>query len=152
MFSALSKFTNKYRIAITVVWLAAAVIMFLFYPKISEVGVTDESQFLPQDTQSAAAARIIDQKFPSTVQAAASTGIIVVYHDTGLSEEDYADAMAIRDWLLSDSAPDAVEGVTSVFDNEALAASLISADGTTMLMPVSFSVSPLSDAGASLMV
>ena len=50
MFAKLSEFTRKYRVIIAAVWLAAAVILFLFAPKLSKVGVTDESQFLPQNT------------------------------------------------------------------------------------------------------
>ena len=59
MFTKLAEFTKKYRITITIVWLAAAVALFLVAPKISKVGVTDESQFLPQNTESAEAARLL---------------------------------------------------------------------------------------------
>ena len=66
MFTKLAEFTKKYRVIITVVWLAAAVILFLVAPKISKVGVTDESQFLPKDTESAEASNLLSEKFPST--------------------------------------------------------------------------------------
>ncbi len=147
MFAFLARFAQKFRILIILAWVGAAVALFLTAPSLADVGVTDESQFLPKDTESAEARRIIDEKFPSAQEEVASTGIIVIHNETGLTEDNYAEAMNVRDWLLLDSAPDAVESVTSVFDNEALASTLVSADNTTMLISVGFSAGALSDAG-----
>ena len=146
MFARLAKFTSRYRVVITVLWLAAAIALFLVAPTLSEVGVTDESQFLPQDTQSASARRLVNEKFPTTTETPASSGILVLYNEQGLTAVDIQEARAIRDWLVSSSAPEVVKSVTSIFDGEALRSTLLSADQTTMLMPVDFSVTPLSDA------
>ena len=62
MFTKLAEFTKKYRIYITVVWLAAAVILFLIAPKLSKVGVTNDTQFLPQDTESSKASELLKDK------------------------------------------------------------------------------------------
>lgn len=149
MFTKLSEFTGKYRIAITVVWLAVAVLLFLFSPKLSEVGVTDESQFLPQDTQSATASRLLKEKFVSTTQTSASNGIIVIYNDEGLTNNDMQEAQTIHDWLVSNSAPSEIAGVTSIYESDALRSTLISKDQTTMMIIVDFSVSSLSDGAKS---
>jgi RND superfamily putative drug exporter len=146
MFSVLSRFTSRYRIIITVVWLAAAVIFFVFSPKLSEVGVTDESQFLPQDTQSATATRLLKEKFTSPTKVPASTGIIIIYNANGLTDIDMQEAQTIHDWLVSSSAPPEIEGVTSIYENAALRSTLISTDQTAMMMIVNFSVGSLSDA------
>ena len=146
MFARLAVFAARYRIYITVFWIALAVSLFLFAPKLSEVGVTDESQFLPQDTESARARALLDEKFATGAEAPASSGTIVFYKAEGLTEADIQQTRGIRDWLLSSAAPKAVGKVTSVFDNEALRSTLLSADGTTLLMIVDFSVSPLDDA------
>jgi RND superfamily putative drug exporter len=127
--------------------LAAAITLFITAPTLSKVGVTDESQFLPQDTQSAEAHRLLNEKFPATTGAPASSALIVFYNEQGLTDTDMQQAKIIRDWLLSDSAPEVVKSVTSIFDEEALRSTLVSADQTTMLMPVGFSATPLSDAG-----
>jgi RND superfamily putative drug exporter len=144
MFAPLAKFTKKYRVAITIFWLVAAIALFIVAPTLSEVGVTDESQFLPQDTQSASARRLLDEKFP-TIDAAASSGIIVFYNEQGLTDADMREASTVHDWLVSSSAPKEVKSVTSVFDAEVLRSTLVSADQTTMLMPMDFSTPPLSD-------
>jgi putative drug exporter of the RND superfamily len=146
MYSRLAGFCMKHRVLITTVWLLAAVALFIFAPTISSVGVTDESQFLPQDTQSAAADRLVKEKFAAASEKPAkSTGLIVFYNEKGLSEADRQEASTIRDWLNSADAPDVVQKVTSVFDAAALESSLISTDGTTMLMSLDFSEPPLSD-------
>ena len=147
MFTKLSEFTRKYRIIITVIWLAAAAGLFLFAPKLSKVGVTDESQFLPQDTESSKAANLLSEKFVTTTTTSASNAIIIIYDEKGLSGADMQQAQAIHDWLVSDAAPKEIQQVTSVFDNDALKSTLISTDQTTMMMVVDFSVSSL-DAGA----
>jgi RND superfamily putative drug exporter len=149
MFSALSRFTSRYRIIITVVWLAAAVIFFIFSPKLSDVGVTDESQFLPQDTQSATASRLLKEKFTSFTEVPASTGIIIIYNANGLTDIDMQEAQTIHDWLVSSSAPPEIEGVTSIYENAALRSTLVSTDQTAMMMIVNFSVGSLSDAAKS---
>jgi RND superfamily putative drug exporter len=149
MFSALSEFTRKYRVVITVLWLVAAVVLFLFAPKLSEVGVTDESQFLPQDTQSATASRLLKGKFTSLTEVPASSGIIIIYNANGLTDSDMQGAQTIHDWLVSSSAPQEIERVTSIYENAALRSTLISTDQTTMMMIVDFSVGSLSDAAKS---
>ena len=144
MFTKLAEFTKKYRITITIVWMAAAVALFLVAPKISKVGVTDESQFLPQNTESAEAARLLKEKFVTTTTAA-STGIIIIHDVKGLTDADMKEAQAIHAWLVSNAAPREIERVTSIFENDALRSTLISTDQTTMMIVVDFSVSSLDD-------
>jgi RND superfamily putative drug exporter len=145
VFSAIAGFAQKYRIVVVIVWLAAAAALYFGAPRFSDVAVTDESQFLPQDTQSAAAAKLLKEKFATAAPASASSGIIVVYNPDGLTDVDMQESKDIRDWLVSSSAPKAVAGVTSVFDNDLLRQTLISADQTTMMMQVNFSETALSD-------
>ena len=145
MFTKLAEFTKKYRVIITVVWLAAAVILFLVAPKISKVGVTDESQFLPKDTESAEAGNLLSEKFPSTSATSGSNAVIVIHDVNGLSATDMNDAQGIYNWLMSGSAPKEITQVISIYQNAALRSTLISTDQTTMMIIVDFSVSSLSD-------
>jgi RND superfamily putative drug exporter len=151
MFSALSNFTIKYRIPIIIIWVVAAVVLFLFSPKLSEVGVTDQSQFLPQNTQSAEASKLLKEKFASST-VPSSTGIIVIYNPDGLSAVNMQEAHAIHDWLVSSAAPNNIENVVSVFENEALASELVSSDNTTMMIIIDFSTGPFSESAKSATV
>jgi putative drug exporter of the RND superfamily len=145
MFAKIAKFAQKYRIAIIVFWLVGSVALYFLAPQFSDVAVTDESQFLPQETQSSEAAKLLNEKFASSTQTYASSGTIVFYSASGLTNEDEQEAKAVRDWLLSDAAPPVVQGVTSIFDSDLLRQSLISTDGTTMLMPVYFTVDAMNE-------
>jgi len=144
MFAKLAEFTRKYRIIITAVWLAVAAILFLVAPKLSKVGVTDESQFLPTNTESTTANELLQEKFVSPTPAAPSNVILVIYDAKGLSGSDMQAAQDINTWLNSSAAPNIIQGVTSVFTNDALKATLISSDQTTMMTVVNFSVSGMS--------
>ena len=149
MFSKLAEFTRRYRAVIIAFWLIAAVVLFLFAPKLSEVGVTDESQFLPQSTQSAEAKRLLDEKFATGIETLSSSGIIIIYNAEGLTSSDMQEAQSIHDWLVSSSAPQAITQVVSIYENAILRSTLISTDQTTMMMSVSFSASALADTTSS---
>jgi uncharacterized membrane protein YdfJ with MMPL/SSD domain len=145
MFSTLAELVSKYRIYVTVFWISLALALFFAAPKLSEVGVTDESQFLPQDTESAHARDLLKEKFVTMAEVPASSGTIVIYKAQGLTEQDIQATKAIRDWLVSPARPEVVSQVISIFDSEALRSTLLSADNTTLLMVVEFSVPPLDD-------
>lgn len=146
----LSRFTSRFRVIIIAFWLVAAAALFYFSPKLSDVGVTDQSQFLPQDTQSSTARSLLEEKFTSTTPEPAGEAILVLYNVDGLSAADYQDAQSIHDWLISDSGPEDIDGVISIFENEALRPTLISTDQTAMVMKLNLSVGALSDAAKSV--
>jgi uncharacterized membrane protein YdfJ with MMPL/SSD domain len=144
MFAFLAGFSNRFKWWIVLSWVALAVIFYLIAPKISEVGVTDQSQFLPQDTESAMASTILEEKFAaSSPTAAPSSGLIVIYNENGLDDGDMQRAQQLHDWLISDSAPAAISSVVSVFESETLSSTLVSADNTAMLMSIYFSAPAL---------
>jgi RND superfamily putative drug exporter len=143
MYAFLARFSSRFKWWVVLCWVALAVTLFLVAPKLSKVGVTDQSQFLPQDTESATASAILKEKFAASSQTAPATGLIVVYDSLGLSDTDMQQAQQLHDWLISGAAPSVITSVVSIFDSDALRSTLISADGTTMLMSMNFSVSAL---------
>ena len=145
MFSVFGHFALKYRYYILAVWLILTAFMVIRAPLLSKVGVTDQSQFLPQQTESVYARNLLNEKFGTGANATSSSGLIVVYNANGLNEQDMTQAQKLRNWLVSGNAPVAVTRVASVFDSAALRASLVSADNTTMMMSVGFATSALDD-------
>jgi RND superfamily putative drug exporter len=139
MFSLLAKFVGRYAILIILFWVALAVAFLFLAPTLREVGVTEESQFLPQNTESTHAQELLTEKFPATAEASKSTGILVMYNEQGLTEQDMQEAKAIYDWLISDDAPKVVTQVVSIFNEEELRSALVSSDQTTMLMTIGLS-------------
>ena len=144
MFSAFGNFAQKYRFYILAVWLVLTAFLVFQAPSLSEVGVTDQSQFLPEKTESVYARNLLNEKFGSGSQET-SSGLIVVYNEAGLNEQDENRAKQLRTWLISANGPEVVSRVTSVFDSEALRSSLVSADNTTMMLSVEFSTAALDD-------
>jgi RND superfamily putative drug exporter len=146
MFSALGRFAYRYKFVILAFWLLLAAALIITAPKLSKVGVTDQSQFLPDDTESAHARDLLNTKFQTSTTSSSSSALIVVYNESGLSQEDMDHAKNIHDWLISPNAPPVIDNVTSIFENEALRSSLVSQDGTTMIIEIGFSMPSLDDA------
>lgn len=138
MYAFLSRFSERFKWWVALFWMALAVILFVVAPKLADVGVTDQSQFLPQDTESSTASALIETKFASADHVAASSGLLVIYNADGLSAADMQQARQLHDWLLSSTAPSNITSVVSIYESDALAATLISSDGTTMLMTLDF--------------
>ena len=63
MFRFLSKLADRYKVAVILAWIIIAVVLVIFAPSISKVGVTDDSQFLPRDTESIQAQTLISSRF-----------------------------------------------------------------------------------------
>lgn len=139
MFSKIANFAARFRVPIIIFWLVLSGLLFFFAPQISRVGVIEDSQFLPKDTESSRAQALVDEKFARAEAEPAGSGLIVVYNQNGLSDQDMEQARALRDWLVSPEAPSIINGVISVFDNDALRSTLISQDQTTMLINLRFS-------------
>ena len=140
MFAALAKITAKYRLFIVLFWLILTAVLAIFAPSLSKVGVTDDTQFLPKNTESTQAEALIKSKFNEAIDSPEGSALIVVHTPTGLSEIDNKNARELCDWLSSTQAPSSITAVISVFDNEALRSTLVSLDGTTMLINLDLSV------------
>jgi RND superfamily putative drug exporter len=132
MFSKIGTFAVKFRFLIIAAWVAAAALMFLFAPSLSEVGTMKDSDFLPKDSESLKASEFVAKYFPDA--SSGSSVSLVFYNPQKLTASDMAYARQVRDWLNSGNTTFIVESVTSVFDSAQLEATLISPDGTTMLL------------------
>jgi RND superfamily putative drug exporter len=132
MFSKIGSFAVKFKFWIIAAWVAAALLMFLFAPSLSEVGTMKESDFLPKDSESLQASELMAKYFPET--SAASSVSLVFYNPQKLGDADMAYARQVSEWLNSGQATFKVESVTSVFNNPELESSLLSPDRTTMLL------------------
>jgi uncharacterized membrane protein YdfJ with MMPL/SSD domain len=144
MFAAFGRFAQKYKYYLVAGWLILTAFMAIQAPLLSQVGVTDQSQFLPQQTESVYARNLLNEKFVASSNSS-SSGLVVVYNAQGLNKQDINQSKLLRDWLVSANGPDLVSGVTSIFDSEALRSTLVSADNTTMMMSIGFSTSVLGD-------
>ncbi len=132
MFKNLGIFVIKYRVFIVVFWVVAAVAMFFFAPSVSQTGKMDQSSFLPQNSESRKASDLIGKYFPRT--GAGSSGTLVVFNPSGLTDIDYSYSRQLQGWLLDTENGAGVVSVTSIFTNPELISRLVSPDQTTMLL------------------
>ncbi len=144
MFSRLARFTIRYKYGVIAFWVALAVVLTIFAPKLSEVGVTNDSDFLPQDAPSLTAQEVLAQHFPDS--ASGGELLIVLYDPNGLSQADREYGRDLVTWLKSPDAPDPDIKITSVYDQPELEPLLVSQDGQAMLILADPSAEAYSDA------
>ena len=144
MFHTLARFTIRHKYIVIAFWLVAAVALAVFAPKLSEVGVTNESDFLPAEAPSLTAQEVLQEHFPD--QAGGGQLLIVLYDPQGLSQADRDYGRDLVDWLKSSDSPDPEIRITSVYDQPELEPLLVSADGQAMLILTDPSAEPYSDA------
>jgi putative drug exporter of the RND superfamily len=144
MFKFLSRWDARYKYPIILFWIVLTVVLVSLAPSLSKVGVTDDSQFLPRDTESIMAQQLIKTRFASAAATPPGSALVVVHNPQGLKDPDLAVARAFNAWLLSDQAPAIIRAVTSPLTTPALSATLISRDNTTLLISLE-----LSEASAS---
>jgi RND superfamily putative drug exporter len=87
---------------------------------------------------------LLKTKFAGQQDNTAGSAIIVVYDANGLSPQDYQDAQTFHGWLVSPDGPAGISSVVSIYENDALRQTLVSQDGTTMLMELNFTNGALS--------
>jgi putative drug exporter of the RND superfamily len=141
MFSRLAKYSTRYRLPIIIFWVALTIVLVIFSPSLSKVGITDDSQFLPKDTESLQAQALMEQKFVSGVAEPPGSALIVIFDEKGLSNDDFQEARQLYDWLHSPEGPQNITRTISIFDNEALRSTLLSNDQTTLLVNIEMSTS-----------
>ncbi|HFC09690.1 MAG TPA: MMPL family transporter [Chloroflexi bacterium] len=140
MFKSLARFVTRYKVGIVVFWLAVAAAMVLWAPPLSKVGISNESDFLPKDSPSLRAQKVLEREFPK--MASGSDTLVVLANPHGLDDADRAYAKALAAWLQRD--PD-VQQVTTVFNHPEMKPILLSSDGQAMLMQVDLKSQPYSD-------
>ena len=144
MFQALARFTTRHKYWVIAFWLVLAAALALLAPKLSKVGVTNESDFLPEGAPSLTAQKILAQHFPDI--AASGELLIVLYDPQGLSKADRAYGRDLVAWLKSANSPDPAIQITSVYDQPELEPLLVSKDGQVMLIQANPSAEAYSDA------
>lgn len=126
------------RIPLLLLWIALALVLGLTAPSISDVASSDQTSFLPAAANSVAARTLEAEKFAAS--GSASTGLLILEREGGLTAADRGFAESVHNWLLSPQGPAIVQDVVSVFSHPEQANTLISQDGAAMLLRVNFTV------------
>lgn len=144
MFEGLARFTIRHKYSVIGFWILVAAFMVLFAPRLSKVGVANETAFLPSDAPSMIAQDVLATHFPDL--ASGGDLLMVLYDPQGLNAADRDYAKRLVHWLTSAQAPRTVAQVTSVVDHPEMAPLLVSRDGQVMLIQIDLDAEPYSDA------
>lgn len=88
MFLRLGQFVARYWLGILLLWITAVAGLAMIAPPLDDVVQTGEFAFLPEDSPSRVAERLLTESFPEQVQA--STVAVIISRSTGeLSEKDF---------------------------------------------------------------
>ena len=136
-FAKFGRFLIKARYFVLLFWVVVAVVIVLTAPKLSKVGTTDEKSFLAAGSPSSKVSDLLQSKYPS-LKEQKGEGVVVFYRPGGLTAADREYVQQVDAWLKSDKRPKTVSGVTSVYTDPDMKASLASTDGSTLLSQVIF--------------
>ena len=138
MFRTFGHIVVSLRVPIILLWIALAVILGFTAPSISDVVSSDQTSFLPVSSDSITARALEAEKFAAS--GSASSGLLILAREGGLTPADRAFAETIHNWLLSPEGPAIVQDVVSVFNHPEQASTLLSPDGAAMLLTIHLTV------------
>ncbi len=143
---------------IIVAWIVLAGVIQTVSPSIEEVSTNEESEFLPNGTESLQALEIADEKFPTSGGAPA---VIIYRNPSGITDQDIAKVAEIDALIRADDEHENVQLVISDFGpspsaenapnrqgapgNDTAAEPELSPDGTAITITVLISGSPADD-------
>ncbi len=143
IFERLGRFTTRYRLPILIAWVAAAAIVTLIAPSMTDVASSDLADFLPDDAPFKHASALYEQVFPAETAAGGSVivfdarqsaeGVLnpdVPSFDAQLDTEAGRFIRAFTDWARSDEAPEVLDAVISPTQSPALAALLVAGEAS----------------------
>lgn len=133
MFATIGRLAVRFRWFVIAAWVVAAALGAVVMPGVSQFSMS--TGFLAHGVESVNARHLMNDEFP-TEQGTASTAMLVLENPDGLTpaDEDYARRVAGE--IRSYDPAGNVTAVTSVFERPELRPNLVSADGTTLLLPV----------------
>ncbi len=133
MFATIGRLAVRFRWVVIAAWLTAAVVGVVLMPGAGQFSMS--TGFLAHGVESVDARHLLNDKFPAEA-GTASSAMLVVFNPAGLSAADEAYVRGVaRDVRGYDPSGNLVS-VTSAFELPELRSNLVSADGTTFLLPV----------------
>jgi putative drug exporter of the RND superfamily len=143
-FSGLGRLTARFKFAIVVFWVVAALAVYFVAPSLADVSKSGDSALLPSDANAAQAEQILSHDFASSDPA--QTAVVTISREGGLTQSDLDYAKGLVDWLRSSQAPANVSRVISHFDNSQLQSLLVSPDTAAVLVQLMFSTNAMEPA------
>jgi len=133
MFATIGRLGVRFRWLIIGLWVVAAAGSVLVMPSVSQFSMS--TGFLAHGSESIDARHLMNEAFPDE-QGMASTALLVLENPGGLTPADDVYARQVIGEVTGYDPSGNIVGATSVFERPELRPNLVSADGTTLLIPV----------------
>ncbi len=123
-------------------WLVVAVAIQVVAPPLSEVTTNEQEEFLPAGAESLRAIQVVADKFPA---AEGIPAILVVHGPQPFTPQELAAIEQLDGVLRSDTAPDPIASVRSVFSTPQAKEAFVAPDDRTMMLFLTVVGSPSDD-------
>ena len=104
MFERLGRIVIRFRFAFLVFWIALAAICYLFAPTLEDVGKSDETSFLPDESESQEAGMLLAEAFPGDTSPGQAT--LVFSRPGGLTDADREYIAGLPAAILGPGSPE----------------------------------------------
>lgn len=145
MFERIAAASERFAGWVVLAWMAAAVVLVIAAPSLADVGVQDDTDFLPADAPSQQADAMLQRLFPN--DPARDAAIVVVSRGGGLNDQDHA---WLATWSQQTGAQDGIGQIQSAETDPNLGPFLRSEDGEVELAIVDLDVPPFTVRGNEL--
>jgi RND superfamily putative drug exporter len=131
MFDRLGRLVLSLRFVLVLGWLVAAAVLGVLGPSLAKAGSADETSFLPRDSESLGARRVIAGSFPS--DSAPTVALIVFSRTSGLTDADRAAIEGLRTYFEGSGHPAGVLRYVTAEHTTSLSSMFRSTDGVVEL-------------------
>ncbi|RUL89041.1 MMPL family transporter [Tautonia sociabilis] len=131
-FDALRWFVSRRPAVVVLLWLVALALVVRLAPDLTRLAAEGQATLLPERSESAIAARILEASFPE--QWFDSAAVLALHDPGGIDEKDRAFARRLADRIRSEDRPAAISTVIAPDGDPEVASRLLSGDGTLLLM------------------
>lgn len=145
MIAKLTNLVIRFKWVVLCIWVSATILLTLFAPNLSEILKTDNSSFLPNNSKTANASKLIKSLYPDDEKY--TSFVLVISRDTKLSADDEQYIKNLAQFFAEKKAEYRITDIISPFTNEALKEELISKDGLVAVVNLRVNASPYTDVG-----
>jgi RND superfamily putative drug exporter len=126
MFDRLGHFATRYRVALIVIWIAAAALVTLIAPNIDDVASSDQADFMPSDAPFIHANDVYREAFPASYAPSSTVIVIDARQAGGIHQPDVWAFIGDLEAWLKGKPEDNIDGVIAPTTSEAAVALMVS--------------------------
>ncbi len=145
MMKKITALVIRFKWAVLAIWVIATILLTFFAPNLSEILKTDNSSFLPENSKTTNASKLINTIFPD--EANRTSFVLVISREPKLTEQDEQYIKNLDKYFNENKDELKIIEVVSPYTNEALKEQLISKDKVVAILNLRVNSSPYTEIG-----